>query len=57
MDAESIMASVRTESSLRELKKKWPIRVTLNNLEVVENSDIIILAVNPAQYDSIIKEI
>ena len=57
INAESIVASVRTESSLRELRKKWPIRVTLNNLEVVENSDIIILAVNPAQYESIIKEI
>jgi len=54
---ESIIASVRTESSQRELQEKWPIRTTLNNLEVAEQSDIIILAVNPAQYESVIKEI
>ncbi|MGM9930199.1 pyrroline-5-carboxylate reductase [Pradoshia sp.] len=54
---DSIMASVRTESSLHELKEKWPIRTTLNNLEVAQQSDIIIMAVNPAQYESVLKEI
>lgn len=57
IEPDSIMASVRTESSLRELREKWPIRTTMNNLEVAEQSDIIILAVNPAQYETVIKEI
>ena len=57
IDPQSITASVRTEASLRELNEKWPIRTTLNNVEVAERCDIIILAVNPAQYETIIKEI
>ncbi|WP_455675375.1 pyrroline-5-carboxylate reductase [Pradoshia sp.] len=57
IDPQSITASVQSESSLRELRETWPIRTTLDNSEVAKQSDIIILAVNPALYESIIKEI
>ena len=40
-----------------KVKEKFGINVTADNLEVVENTDVLILAVKPQYYESVIKEI
>jgi pyrroline-5-carboxylate reductase len=55
--ADQMIVSVRTEESKAAILKKWPIKVTLDNTEVALNSDIIFIAVNPNQYEEVIKEI
>lgn len=55
--ADQLLVSVRSEESKVAISEKWPIHTTLDNKEVVLNSDIIFLAVNPNQYEEVIKEI
>ncbi len=55
--SEKLIVSVRSEQSKTSLMEKWPIKITLDNIEVVQNSDIIFIAVNPNQYEEVIKEI
>lgn len=52
-----ITASARTEDTLDKAKEKYGIVTTLSNVEVVENSDVVILAVKPQYYEKIIDEI
>lgn len=55
--ADQLIVSVSSEVSKETIMKQWPIKVTLDNREVVLNSDIIFIAVNPSQYEEVIKEI
>ena len=54
---DQLFVSVRSEESKATILEKWPVTITLDNKEVVLNSDIIFIAVNPNQYEEVIKEI
>lgn len=57
LNADQLIVSVRSEESRITIMEKWPIKTTLSNSEVALNSDIIFIAVNPNQYEEVIKEI
>lgn len=52
-----IIASCRTEKSANTLADRFGIDTTSSNIEVVKQSDFIVLAIKPYMYESIIKEI
>lgn len=54
---EEIIASNRSEGKLESIQKIYGIATTMKNKEVSENSEIIVLAVKPIFYESVIKEI
>ena len=54
---DQLMISVRSEESKAAIMEKWPIKTTLDNKEVAMYADIIFIAVNPKQYEEVIKEI
>ncbi len=53
----NIVVSAKTEKTLENVKKEFGIKVTLDSKEVVESSNIIIVAVKPNLYDEVLKEI
>lgn len=55
--AEDIVVSTKTESSANKLKDKFKINVTLDSRLVARKCDVLILAVKPYMYETIIKEI
>lgn len=55
--ADQITASAHTQATLSRLSESFGIRVTPDNRTVVQNSDIIFLAVKPYLYKEIIEEI
>ena len=57
ISADQLMISVRSEESKAAIMEKWPIKTTLDNKEVALYADIIFIAVNPNQYEEVIKEI
>lgn len=54
---DSIIVSAKTQNTIEKIKNEFNVKTTLDNNEVVNNSDVIILAVKPYLYNSIIKEI
>lgn len=54
---ENIMASARTEETTKIINQKYEICTTLNNRDVAMFADILIIAVKPDLYASIIEEI
>lgn len=54
---EHVIVSTKTEASLKRLSNEFNVITTLNIKDVVKKSDIIVLAVKPNIYKSIIKEI
>lgn len=54
---EEMIASNRSEGKLVSIKETYGITTTTENKEVSENSEIIVLAVKPIFYESVIKEI
>ncbi|MDP4162880.1 MAG: pyrroline-5-carboxylate reductase [Bacillota bacterium] len=54
---DNIKVSARTEETLKKIKSKYKINTTLQNGEVAEFADIVILAVKPDLYSSVINEI
>jgi len=54
---ENIMVSDKNESFLNKVKEQFGVLTTVDNKEVASFSDIIILAVKPNIYGSVIKEI
>ena len=57
IDAENIIASAKTKATLDRVQKELGIKVTTDNLEVAENSDILVLAVKPQYYPEVIAQI
>lgn len=57
IDAENIMASAKTKATLDRVQKELGVKVTTDNLEVAENSDILVLAVKPQYYPEVIAQI
>lgn len=57
IDAENIIASAKTKTTLDRVQKELGVKVTTDNLEVAENSDILVLAVKPQYYPEVIAQI
>ena len=55
--ASKIIASSPEQEQLEKLSKDFGIKTTNNNLEIVDNSDIVILAVKPNIVQAVIDEI
>lgn len=56
-DAKDIIASNHTQGSCEKNKAELGIETTTNNLKVVNEANIIVLAVKPQYYEEVIKEI
>lgn len=54
---ENIIVSRSNEENLKVLREKYNVKITTDNKEVAEKSDILILAVKPNIYPNIIEEI
>ena len=57
IDAENIIASAKTKTTLDRVQKELGVKVSTDNLEVTENSDILVLAVKPQYYPEVIAQI
>lgn len=57
IDAANIIASAKTKATLDRVQKELGVKVTTDNLEVAENSDILVLAVKPQYYPEVIAQI
>lgn len=57
IDAENIIASAKTKATLDRVQKELGVKVSTDNLEVTENSDILVLAVKPQYYPEVIDQI
>lgn len=55
--AEDVYGSDLFAPSREKVKEQYGIHVTDNNLEVVKNTDVLVLAVKPQYYESVITEI
>jgi pyrroline-5-carboxylate reductase len=56
-EANNVIASNTSEGKLNVMKDKYNIRTTLSNIEVAQNSDILILSVKPIKYIEVINQI
>jgi pyrroline-5-carboxylate reductase len=54
---ENIMASAKTEKTIKTIEKTYEISTSLNNRDIARFADILILAVKPDLYHSLIEEI
>lgn len=54
---EDIVVTAKTSSTLQKIKKEFNINTLQNNVEAVNGSDIVILAVKPNIYDEVLREI
>lgn len=57
LDREQIMLSARTLNRLLHFQSKYDLSISTDNLAVVEFADIILLAVKPAQFPTVIAQI
>lgn len=57
VEPKNIFASANTKATLDKVKEKYNINTTLENVDVVRESDFIILAIKPHMYGKILKEI
>ena len=57
IEEENIMASAKTKTTLERVQRELGIKVSLDNSEVVKNSDIVVLAVKPQYYQEVIEQI
>lgn len=57
IDAENIIASAKTKATLDRVQKELGVKVSTDNLEVTENSDILVLAVKTQYYPEVIAQI
>ncbi|HHV38042.1 MAG TPA: pyrroline-5-carboxylate reductase, partial [Tepidimicrobium sp.] len=54
---ENIIASAKTSHTLEKVRKEYGIKTTFSNIEVAKASDILVLAIKPDIYDSILDEV
>ena len=57
LKAEQLYVSAAHEESLQEVKQLYGVHATCDNIEVAKASDILVLAVKPYQYETVIEEI
>ena len=55
IEEENIMASAKTKTTLERVQRELGIKVSMDNSEVVKNSDIVVLAVKPQYYQEVIE--
>lgn len=55
--ADEVIASTKTEKSRQRVEERYHICTTLDNIQVVENCDILVLAVKPKFYEEVIRQI
>ena len=55
--AQDIIVSTQTQQSEKKLRDEMKVTTTLDNVEVVKQSDVIVLAVKPNMYKEVIDEI
>ncbi|WP_338627003.1 pyrroline-5-carboxylate reductase [Clostridium baratii] len=56
-DKENFIVSTRSEGSRKNLEDKYGVKAVLSNIEVANESDVLILAVKPYMYKNVIDEI
>lgn len=56
-DKENFIVSTRSEGSRKNLEDKYGVKAVLSNIEVANESDVLILAVKPYMYKDVIDEI
>ena len=54
---EDILVSRRNEEALQNIQKEFGVNVTTDNAEVAKQADVLILAVKPFQFETVISEI
>ncbi|MGL6106937.1 pyrroline-5-carboxylate reductase [Romboutsia sp.] len=57
IDCANIIASAKTEGTIKKVKDNFNINVTKDSKEVVKFSDIVVVAVKPYMYDAILEEV
>ena len=57
LNAEQLYVSAVHEESLQEVKQMYGVHAACDNVEVAKASDILVLAVKPYQYETVIEEI
>lgn len=57
VNKKDIIISAKTEASTKRLKEELEVNITLDNKEVVKASEVILLAVKPYMYKTVIEEI
>jgi len=57
LDSNEIFVSAKTNETLKKAKEKFNVNTEFNNIDVVKNSDVVVLAVKPIYYCDVIKEI
>lgn len=56
-NSEDIIVSRRNEKALAEIKEQLSVNVTADNAEVAQKADVLVLAVKPFQFETVIGEI
>ncbi len=54
---DEIIVSRRSEDALKKIESELQIKTTTNNCEVAEQSDVLVLAIKPYQFEEVIPEI
>ena len=57
VNPENIIVSNPSMPKLNEVREKFNINITQNNITVAENSDVVFLSVKPNKYTQVIEEI
>ncbi|MFS0784543.1 pyrroline-5-carboxylate reductase [Bacillus sp. 1P06AnD] len=57
IEKEQLIVSVKSEESKSHIEEEFSVRVTLDNMQVVEEAAILFLAVTPNYYEEVISEI
>lgn len=56
-DAEDVIVSRRNEMVLNQLKEQFEVQVSTDNRRVAKSADVLVLAVKPFQFETVIREI
>ncbi|MCR6516347.1 pyrroline-5-carboxylate reductase [Clostridium sp. LY3-2] len=57
LSKENFFVSAKSEESKKRLEEKFGVNVRSKNIDVVKESDVIVLAVKPYMYEKVIKEV
>jgi pyrroline-5-carboxylate reductase len=57
LQRDDVVASVKHPESIDRVRERLGVRATIDNVEVVRESDILLLAVKPQNMDSVVREI
>jgi pyrroline-5-carboxylate reductase len=56
-DAPDVVVTARREARLQELREHYGVRATLSNAEAVAGADVVVLAVKPQDFETLLAEI